>query len=63
MDTIAIRNSLRKIAQSYEKRFKRKLFYRVCACDQLPNRLPYNRDAIIVINSDTSDLPGQHWYN
>lgn len=62
MDTFDIRASLKKIAQSYKKTNKRKLYYRVCACDKLPKSLPYNQDAIIVVNNQTSQQSGQHWY-
>lgn len=62
MDTISIRKILKKIAESYEKKYKRKLYYKVCACDQLPKTLSKNKDAIIIVNSETSDKSGQHWY-
>lgn len=62
MDTFAIQSCLRKIAKSYANENKRKLYYRVCACDKLPKTIPYDQDVIIVINNQTSDQSGQHWY-
>lgn len=61
MKTIAIRKILKKIAQSYEKSNKRKLFYRVCACDMLPKKVSYVHDWIIIVNLDESSRKGSHW--
>lgn len=62
MDTIAIKKTLRKIAKSYEKKNKKKLFNHVCACDLLPKKIQNNQDSIIIVNEDTSDKPGSHWH-
>lgn len=56
-----IRNALKKIAKIYESKNKKKIFYRVCACDMLPKRLPTNQDVMIICNTDKSTNPGEHW--
>lgn len=61
MNTFSIKQTLKKIALSYELEHKKKLFYRVCACDLLPNRIPNNQETIIIVNLDTSDKSGSHW--
>lgn len=61
MDTFSIQRVLEKISDRYTKTYRKKLFFRVCACDLLPKRIPLNQDTIIIVNVDPSDSPGQHW--
>lgn len=37
------------------------IFLGVYAADALPNKLPKRRPLLLVVNTDTSDQPGQHW--
>lgn len=61
MNTFTIKHILAKIASDYKKKTKKKLFVRVCACDLLPKTLPKDKDVIIIVNTDTSNKPGEHW--
>lgn len=61
MDTLTIKRQFRKIAKDYRKRYGKKLFHRVCACDKLPRKVPLNQDAIIIFNTHPSSHPGEHW--
>lgn len=61
MDTFTIKREFRKIAKDYQKRYGSKLFHRVCACDKLPAKVPFNQDAIIIFNTHPSTHPGEHW--
>lgn len=61
MDTFTINHCLREIARIYKKKYKKKLFYHVSACDLLPKELPIDRDCIFVINLDVSSQSGSHW--
>lgn len=61
MNTFAIEKILKKIAVEYKKKYKKKLFHHVCACDLLPKNVPNNQDIIIVVNIDESTSEGSHW--
>lgn len=61
MNTFAIEKILKKIAVDYKKKYKKKLFHLVCACDLLPKEVPINQDVIIVVNIDESNKQGSHW--
>lgn len=36
-------------------------FLGVLACDQLPTKVIWNLPTMVIVNTHTSDLPGEHW--
>lgn len=61
MDTREIKRAFKNIADRYKAKNNEILFTRVCACDQLPRRVPVYSDVIIIFNTDESTGKGQHW--
>lgn len=54
MDTFKIKQTLYKISKAYQANYNRKLFYRVCASDLLPRKIPLNQEVVVIVNTDTS---------
>lgn len=66
MDTLTLEHILKKIAQSYRRKFRANIITKVLPCDKLSTlhkvlKRQKKSAVALIVNTDTSDKPGSHW--